>query len=186
MSDDLHKYFDQESIHNWVIGHENGHSLGPLSEYQNSLGLYKHIIEEHKADVISIAAMEELATKFNLFEKSYLKTIYTTWCVSLFLRAKPVFSSPHRIAELIQFNYLIENDGIFFDDNKKLHINFDKISVIMYKLLEETIEIQLSKSVTKAKEFVDRWGYWGEFSEYIANVQQSLGIKPYIKIVTNF
>ena len=56
----------------------------------------------------------------------------------------------------------------------------------MYKLLEETINIQLSKSANKAKEFIDRWAYWGENSEYIASVQKELGIKPYIKIVTKF
>ncbi len=182
----LHNYFDTESIHSFVIGHENGHSLGPLSEYQNALGIYKHIIEEHKADVISIASMEELSEKFNLFEKEYLKTIYTSWCVGLFLKAKPVFANPHRVADLIQFNYLFEHNVIFFDENKKIHISFDTLSSTMYKLLEETINIQLSKSANKAKEFIDRWAYWGENSEYIASVQKELGIKPYIKIVTKF
>lgn len=183
---EFHSYFDAKSVHTFVIGHENGHSLGPLSEYQNSLGTYKHIIEEHKADVISIASMEELATKFNLFEKDYLKTIYTSWCVGLFLKAKPVFANPHRVADLIQFNYLLENNVIFFDENKKMHINFDLISPKMYDLLTETINIQLSKSANKAKEFIDRWAYWGETSEYIAKTQQKLGIKPFIKIITNF
>ena len=183
---EFYSYFDAKSVHTFVIGHENGHSLGPLSEYQNSLGTYKHIIEEHKADVISIASMEELATKFNLFEKDYLKTIYTSWCVGLFLKAKPVFANPHRVADLIQFNYLLENNVIFFDENKKMHINFDLISPKMYDLLTETINIQLSKSANKAKEFIDRWAYWGETSEYIAKTQQKLGIKPFIKIITNF
>ncbi|MBQ8870545.1 MAG: hypothetical protein IJ019_04125 [Alphaproteobacteria bacterium] len=182
----LHQYFDTNAIHTWVIGHENGHSLGPLSEYQNAMGIYKHIIEEHKADIISVASMQVLCEKFNLFEKDYLKTIYTSWCISLFLKAKPVFSAPHRMAELIQFNYMLENKGMYFDENKKLNINFDKISSVMYDLLKETINLQLSKSVEKAKSFVDRWAYWSENSAYIADVQQKLGNKPYIKIVTKF
>ena len=183
---ELHQYYDNNSIHNLVIGHENGHSLGPTSEYQNAMGIYKHIIEEHKADVISVASMQEVCEKFNLFERSYLKTIYTSWCISLFLRAKPVFSNPHRVAELIQFNYMIEKKGMYFDENKKLCINFENISSIMYELLEETIKIQLSKSADKAKDFIDRWGYWGKWSEYIANIQHNLGVKPYINIVTKF
>ena len=56
----------------------------------------------------------------------------------------------------------------------------------MYDLLKETINLQLSKSVEKAKSFVDRWAYWSENSAYIADVQQKLGNKPYIKIVTKF
>ena len=183
---ELHKYYNTESVHIFVIGHENGHSLGPLSEYQDSLGTYKHIIEEQKADVTSVASMEVLASKFNLFEKSYLKTIYTSWCVGLFLKAKPVFANPHRVADLIQFNYLLENNVIFFDTEKKMHINFEILSPKMYQLLEETVSVQLSKSANKAKEFIERWTYWGEYSEYIAKTQQEMGIKPFIKIITNF
>ena len=41
---DFHKYYDKEADHIFVIGHENGHSLGPKSEYQNSPGIYKSII----------------------------------------------------------------------------------------------------------------------------------------------
>lgn len=56
---ELHGYFDVEADHLFVIGHENAHSLGPDAEYQNALGQYKNIIEEHKADVASIAFMPE-------------------------------------------------------------------------------------------------------------------------------
>ena len=51
---DFHKYYDPEADHIFVIGHENGHSLGPSSEYQNSSGVCKSIIEENKADTVSI------------------------------------------------------------------------------------------------------------------------------------
>ena len=56
----------------------------------------------------------------------------------------------------------------------------------MYKLLEETIAVQLSKSVSQAREYVKRWAYWSENSAYIAKVQQEIGTKPYINIVTKF
>ena len=74
----------------------------------------------------------------------------------------------------------------FFDEEKKMHINFDTLSPKMYQLLEETVKVQLSKSTNNAKEFIERWAYWGEYSEYIAKTQQELGIKPFIKIITNF
>ncbi len=183
----LHAYVDKSEIIVFVIGHENGHSLGPGSSYQNSLGMYKHIIEEHKANVISIASITEIAKKTNDFNRERLRKIYTSWIVgNLFLRAKPFLSQPHRVADLIEFNYLLESKAIWFDDAKKMHIDFDIIGSTMYKLLEETIRVQLSKSVEVASEFINRWATWGEWPRYIAGIQQELGSKPYIKIITNF
>ncbi len=184
---ELHKYVDHAQIIVFDIGHENGHSLGPTAEYQNSLGVFKHIIDEHKANVFSIASIAELAKKEARFTKEDLKKIYASWVVeTLFLRARPIFSQPHRMASLIEFNYLFENKVIWFDSNKKLHIDFDLIGMVAYRLLEETIRVQLSKSADNAKAFINRWAVWGEWSRHIADVQQELGVKPYIKIITNF
>lgn len=184
---ELHKYVDHSRIIIFDIGHENGHSLGPTAEYQNALGVFKHIIEEHKANVFSIASIAELAKKEERFTKEELKKIYASWVVeTLFLRARPIFSQPHRMASLIEFNYLFENKVIWFDSNKKLHIDFDLIGMVAYRLLEETIRVQLSKTASNAKAFINRWAVWGEWSRHIADVQQELGVKPYIKIITNF
>ena len=56
---------------------------------------------------------------------------------------------------------------------------------VMHKILRETIEIQLSKSPQRAKEFIDRWCKWDELTEYIASTLQKLGIKPYKEIRIN-
>ena len=74
---ELHKYFDLEADHLFVIGHENGHSLGPDNEYQRALGLYKSTVEEEKADVVSIAFMPEYV-KVGVIDEETLKKIYTT------------------------------------------------------------------------------------------------------------
>ncbi len=183
---ELHPYYKHEMRHHFVIGHENGHSLGPDSSYKNALGIYAHTIEEHKANTISIAFMEEVAKTFGTYTENELKEIYTTWIVSLFLSAEPVLSKPHRVADLIEFNYLKAHGVIFFDAENKLHIDFEKITPVMRRLLEETIEIQLSKSATKAKEFIDKWSKWSEISAFIAQTQKKLGVKPYIRIITKF
>lgn len=183
----LHQYVDTNETMRFVIGHENGHSLGPDSSYQGALGIYKHIIEEHKADTISVASIAELKRHFANYKDVDLKKFYTTWVISdLLMRAQPVFSKPHRVAELIQFNYLLENNVIFFDENRKLHINFDLMENVLYKLLEDTIELQLSRSAEKAHVFIDRWAIWGEWPAYIAQIQNELGMKPYIQIVNKF
>lgn len=182
----LHQYFNLETDHLFVIGHENGHSLGPNSVYQNALGIYKHIIEEHKADVISIAFMPEYL-KAGVISAQELKEIWATWVIfRLFISAEPHFSKPHRIADLIQFNYLLQNNAIYFDDNGKLYIDFIKFEATIKQLLEETIKVQLSKKPEIAKEFIEKYAVWGQESKRIAKIQKELGLKPYKQIVCDF
>ena len=181
---ELHKYFDLEADHLFVIGHENGHSLGPDNEYQRALGLYKSTVEEEKADVVSIAFMPEYV-KAGVIDEETLKKIYTTWVAyRLFLKAQPL--EAHRVGELIHFNFLHDNGAFWFDDEHKLHINFDKFHDVVYAMLKETIEVQLSKSSEKAKAFIDKYTKWGKESQYIAKVQNELGVKNYIWIEDNF
>ncbi len=186
VASEFHQYYDAGMRHHFVIGHENGHSLGPDNNFKNALGMYAHTIEEHKANTISIAFIQEVAKTFGLYNDFELKQIYTSWIVSLFLKAKPVLSKPHRVADLIEFNYLLKNNVIFFDSENKLHIRFEKITEVMQKLLDDTISVQLSKSVQTAQDFVEKWSEWSEISDYIANVQKQLGNKPYIRLITKF
>ena len=186
VDESLHQYYSVDMIHHFVIGHENGHSLGPDSSYKNALGIYAHIIEEHKANTVSIAFLKDVALKFGTYSDFEVKQIYTTWVIGLFLKAKPVLSKPHRVADLIEFNYLLSHGVITFNADNKLNINFESITPVMYHLLQETIEIQLSKSHEKAKAFIDKWSDWTDTMEYISTVQKKLGIKPYIRLITKF
>ena len=65
-------------------------------------------------------------------------------------------------------------------------IHFDRLPEVMHKILEETIEIQLSKSPEKAKTFIDKYTSWGEIHEHIAGVHKKLGLKPYKEIRMHF
>ena len=178
---DFHKYYNLEAEHIFVIGHENGHSLGPDSSYQNALGLYKHTIEENKADVVSITFMPEYV-KAGIINEQTLKEVYTTWIIRLLLKSKPGPTQPHRTGDLIHFNYLLSHGAIEFDAEHKLVIHFDKMPEVMHRILEETIAIQLSKSPEQAKHFIDKYTSWGELHEYIASVHKRLGLKPYKEI----
>lgn len=179
----FHRYNSPDALHLFVIGHENGHSLGPAAEYQNALGLYKHTIEETKADVVSIAFMPEYV-KMGVISEEDLKQVYTSWIVRMLPKARPL--EPHRVGDLIQLNYLLEHQGVSFNDENKLVIHFDKLNEIMQQLLEEIISLQLSKSPEKAKAFIDRYSTWGDIQQHIADVQMSLGVKPYIEIRSHF
>lgn len=186
VSAELHQYYDEEFDHLFVIGHENGHSLGPDNSYQTALGIYQHIIEEHKADIISASMMPHYVED-KVISAEDLKKIYTTWVARrLFLTAFPADKEAHRVADLIEFNYLYFHKAFWFDKDKKLRIDFEKMQIVLRQMLEDIIDVQLSKSPQKAKEYIDKWTTWGEINQYIADFKIKLGVKPYIDIVTYF
>lgn len=182
---DFHKYYDLEADHIFVIGHENGHSLGPSSEYQNSPGICKSIIEENKADSVSISFMPEYV-KQGIISEEQLKKIYTSWISKrLLLAAKPIFpTETYKIVDLIEFNTLLKAGAIYFDDDKLLHIEFEKVSPAIYSLLVKVVDIQLSKSPEKARKYIEENTEWNELHEYIAATQKKLGLKKYKNIVS--
>lgn len=183
---DFHKYYDVEADHIFVIGHENGHSLGPKSEYQNSPGICKSIIEENKADTVSISFMPEYV-KRGIISKERLKQVYTTWAFRLLLRAKPIFpTETYKIIDLIEFNTMLKHKAIFFDENKLMHIDFDKVSPAAYEMLTKVIDIQLSKSPEKARKYIEENTTWNELNKYIALTHKKLGLKKYKNIVSYF
>ena len=183
---DFHKYYNLSADHLFVIGHENGHSLGPSSEYQNAPGICKSIIEENKADTVSISFMPEYV-KQGIITETELKEIYTTWIFRLLLRAKPIFpTETYKIVDLIEFNTLLKHKAIFFDDNNLIHIDFAKVSPAMYDLLTQVIEIQLSKSPQKARQYIEENTMWNELHEHIAATHKKLGLKKYKNIVNFF
>ena len=180
---EFHQYYDKELDHIFVIGHENGHSLGPDSSYKAALGVYNHIIEEYKADVTSIAMMPEYV-KSGVISETDLKKIYVTWIMRLPLKAKPKQIQPHRVGDLIHFNRLLKFGAIEINNENKIIINFDKIHEVMSNSLEETIKIQLSKSPRQAKKFIDEYSTWDDLHKHIADILVKLGIKPYKNIRT--
>lgn len=183
---ELRQYYDEEADHLFTIGHENGHSLGPDSSYQTALGVYQHIIEEHKANLISASMMPEYV-KAGIISAEQLKKIYATWVIKRHLMtAYPSSGEAHRVADLIEYNYLTAHNAIYFDKNKKLHIDFAKMPQVCRAMLEDIISIQLSKSPKYAKAYIEKWTDWSEISQYVADFKLKLGVKPYIELVTHF
>jgi hypothetical protein len=126
--------------------------------------------------------------KRNIISEEKLKEIYTTWITRrLLLCAKPVFpTETYKIVDLIEFNTLLEANAIYFDENKLLHINFEKVSPAMYSLLTKVIEVQLKKSPDFAKQHIINNTTWNDLHEYIATTQMKLGVKKYKNIVSYF
>lgn len=185
VSQELHHYYSDEADHLFVIGHENGHSFGPDSSYQESMGSSKSVIEEAKADFVSLAFMEEYA-KLGVIDEKTLKEVYLSNTVSrLFLSAEPRLEHPHRVAELMQFNYMLEKGIISFDVEGRMVLDFENYAKVLQDLLSEVVEIQLSKSPDKASKFIGKYSTWGKYSKKIEKFIKELGVKPY-KIIHEY
>ena len=180
---EFHQFYDEEAEHIFVIGHENGHSLGPDSSYKTALGIYQHTIEENKADVVSIAMMPQYV-KAGIISDETLKKVYVTWVMRLLLKAKPQLIQPHRMGDLIHFNYLIKAKAIALTEDNKIKFDWPKFEQAMQDILKETIEVQLSKSPQRAKQYIDANTEWDNLHQYIAETLLKLGVKPYKDIRT--
>ena len=53
-------------------------------------------------------------------------------------------------------------------------------------MLEDIINVQLSKSPEYAKAYIENWNNWGEQAQYVSDFKLKLGVKPYIDLVTHF
>lgn len=148
---DLHEFYNNEADHWFTIGHENGHSLGPKSGTE-ALGKYKSIIEENKADMISMAMLDTLVG-LGMYNELQKKQIITTFVADSVLKAKPNLSQAHRVRTVMQLNYFI-NEGAIEIKDKLLHIHYDKVIPAAQKMLKEIIDVQLSGNFEKGEKFV--------------------------------
>lgn len=164
---DLHKYYNHEADHWFTIGHENGHSLGPKSGTE-ALGKYRSIIEENKADMISMAMLDKLE-ELGMYSFEQKMQIMTTFAADLVLKAKPVLSQAHRVRTVMQMYYFTQNGAIEIDKKGIIHINYDKLIPVAKKMLEEIIDIQLSGDFDKGEKYVLDNFVWTEGMEKIAS-----------------
>lgn len=162
----LHQFFENEADHWFTIGHENAHSLGPKNGTE-ALGKYKSIIEENKADMASMAMLDKLE-ELGMYTSHQKKQIVTTFVADLVLKAKPNLSQAHRVRTVMQMHYLTQHGAVNIDEKGIIHINYEKVIPTARKMLEEIIDVQLSKDFAKGEKFVLDNFVWSDGMEKLA------------------
>ena len=162
----LHKYYNHEADHWFTIGHENGHSLGPNSGTE-ALGKYRSIIEENKADMVSLAMIDKLV-KLGMYTNEQKMQILTTFAADLTLKAKPTLSQAHRVRTVMQMYYFCKEGAIEIDSKGIIHINYEKLIPTAKKMLAEIVDVQISKSFEKGEKYVLDNFVWTDGMEKIA------------------
>ena len=157
---EFHKYYDDKMDHPFTIGHENGHSLGP-NEGCEVLGKYKSIIEENKADMVSLS-MIDLLTEKGLYTKEERDKIIVTFAADSMLKTKPELSQAHRVRTVMQNYYFIQKGAMKISKDGFLSVDIDKMPKVAYSMLKEIIEVQLSKDFNRGEKYVNDYFIWND------------------------
>lgn len=168
---DQHKYYLDEADHWFTIGHENAHSLGPKKSSE-SLGKYRNIIEENKADMGSLAFVD-LLTELGMYTEEQRKQIIVTTVADNFLKSKPTLSQAHRVRTVMQNKYFADRGAYDIIDGK-IHVNIDKVVPIAKEMLSEIIKIQMEDDFDKAEKYVLDNFVWTDNMELIAQKLQKI------------
>lgn len=148
----LHKYYDDTCDHAFTIGHENGHSLGP-KEGTEALGKYKSIIEENKADMVSLAMIDVL-TEAGLYTKEQRDKIIVTYAADNMLKSKPELSQAHRVRSVMQNYYFIQHGAMTISDEGVLSLDIDKMVETAKLMLAEIVKIQMDGDFSAGEKYV--------------------------------
>lgn len=166
-----HQFYLDEADHWFTIGHENAHSLGPKKACE-TLGKYRNIIEENKADMGALAFVD-LLTELGMYTEEQRKQIIVTTIADNFLKSKPTMSQAHRVRTVMQNKYFAERGAYEIIDGK-IHVNIDKVVPIAKEMLSEIIRIQIEGDFDKAEKYVLDNFIWTDNMELIAQKLQKI------------
>ena len=171
LNPELHKYYNDEADHWFTIGHENGHSLGPKTGTEG-LGKYKSIIEENKADMVSLA-MVDVLTEAGMYTPEQREQIIVTYATDNMMMSKPTLSQAHRVRSVMQNYYFMKEGAITISPEGKLDINIDKMVPTARKMLEEIIQVQMDGDFAKGEKYVtDNFVWTPEMDAMAENIKK--------------
>ncbi len=166
LNKEQHKYYNDEADHWFTVGHENGHSLGP-NKNREALGKYQSIIEENKADMVSLAMLDILTEK-GLYTPEQREQIIVTFAADNLLKSKPVLSQAHRVRTVMQNYYFLKHGAIEISKDGVLTVNIDKMVPTAQKMLEEIVRVQIDADFNKGEKYVLDNFVWTDEMETVA------------------
>jgi hypothetical protein len=150
-----------------TLWHEVGHYLGPDKtrdnrEFDAALGADAALLEEMKADLVSLFVGREL-NKRGYFTDAQLRSHYASGVLRMLQNNKPRREQPYNMMQLMQWNWFMDKGAIGFDRaTAKLSIDYDRYHAAARDLLKEVLALQDRGDKAAATAFIDRWGKWDD------------------------
>jgi hypothetical protein len=161
----FHGDFDSFGGFYRVLWHEIGHYLGVDRDRQGrpldvALADYADSVEEMKADLVSLFALDLLARK-GMLDGKQLRSVQASGIRRTLQNNQPRADQPYQRMQLVQFNYFVEQGLLSFDAAAgQLTIDYAKYPEVVTALLREVLALQHEGDVQKAKAFFDRYTAW--------------------------
>ena len=149
-----------------TLWHEVGHYLGPdltaSGATLDSIGPDASLLEEMKADLVSLFVARELRRR-GYYSEGQLRSLYASGILRTLQNNRPRREQPYNMMQLMQWNWFLDRKVLTFDPaSAKLTIDYDRYHDAVRDLLKQVIAIQEAGDASAATAFIDRWGRWDE------------------------
>jgi len=154
-----------EAFFTHILMHELMHGLGPhditvggrSTTVRQELKDTYSAIEEAKADISGLFALQFLVDKGQL-DKSFERTMYTTFLASAFRSLRFGVNEAHGRGQAIQLNYLLDKGAFKVNGDGTFAVDAAKIRDGVTSLTRDIMTLQAEGSYAKAKQLIDTLG----------------------------
>ncbi|HTU09489.1 MAG TPA: hypothetical protein VMG08_01220 [Allosphingosinicella sp.] len=150
-----------------TLWHEVGHYLGvdrtaDGRELDAALGADANLLEEMKADLVSLFAGEELRRR-GYFTDAGLRSHYASGIFRTLQNVRPRREQPYQTMQLMQMNWFLDHGVLRFDPaSQRLSIDYGRYRAAVTGLLREVLALQNRGDSAAADAFITRWSRWDE------------------------
>ena len=149
-----------------TLWHEVGHYLGPdltlAGAALDSIGPDASLLEEMKADLVSLFVARELRRR-DYYGDDQLRSLYASGILRTLQNNRPRREQPYNMMQLMQWNWFLDRKVLSFDPaSAKLSIDYGRYHEAVRDLLKQVIALQEAGDAKAAAAFIDRWGTWDE------------------------
>ncbi|MGC2694300.1 MAG: Zn-dependent hydrolase [Candidatus Angelobacter sp.] len=163
-----------------VLMHEICHGLGPAyartpagqADIRESIGPTYAGLEEAKADIVGLFALNWLIEK-GVVPKEKTQEFYASHVAGIFRTVRFGVAEAHGRAEMMEFNYFVEQGAIIRDANiGKYAIDFTKMQTAIASLAKELLEIEATGDRNRAEQWFKKYDSMpSELKSALANVK---------------
>ncbi len=140
------KYITFDAFFSTIMFHEVAHGLG-IKTTINGQGTVRKALKEHsaaleegKADVLGLYMITQLLESGEL--EGQIEEYYTSFLAGIFRSVRFGAGSAHGIANMIRFNYFLEQEAFQRTDEGRYRIDFKKMAEASTALSEKILTLQ--------------------------------------------
>ena len=131
-------------------------------EFDAAIGADASLLEEMKADLVSLYVGRELARR-RYFTDAQLRAHYASGILRTLQNNKPRREQPYNMMQLMQWNWFLDKKVLAFDPaTARLSIDYGRYHQAVADLLKEVLALQDRGDRAAATAFIDRWGKWDD------------------------